>query len=273
MTDLDLEAAAEDGQGGRRNGAGQPATPGPQKRPTARRRRGVMREAEILAVTRRLISEGGYRKLTTLDIAKACGITEGAIFRYFATKQDLLAKVSELWFEELISGGSNLEHLTAPVDRLWHAIANFLTDIWREPELSRFVLMEMRYNADYRSTELYRLNRIYTGRIKSALQNAVDAGIFRDDIPVTLLRNMVIGTIEQATWSFLVSDNRTSEKGFEIQDVTNHIIAVICQGMETHVDRDRGQRLDRSLDHLEEVARKLDRLSRSIVDAPTNSAL
>jgi len=270
MASSNLENSTEDGQGGR-EGKRQPSPPGSKKRPTERRSRGVKREAEILAVTRRLISEGGYRKLTTLDIAKACGITEGAIFRYFATKQDLLAKVSELWFEELISGGSNLEHLTAPVDRLWHSIANFLTEIWREPELSRFVLMEMRYNADYRSTELYRLNRIYTGRIKSALQNAVDAGIFRDDIPVTLLRNMVIGTIEQATWSFLVSENRIAEKGFEIETVTNQIVSVICQGMETHVDRDRVQRLDRSLCHLEEVARNLDRLSRSIADPPMNS--
>src|SRR5690606_34991850 len=53
-----------------------------EKRPVQRLPRGK-RMAEIMAVTRRLIAEGGYRNLLTLDIARACGITEGAIFRYF----------------------------------------------------------------------------------------------------------------------------------------------------------------------------------------------
>lgn len=214
------------------------------------------RMAEIMAVTRGLIAAGGYRNLLTLDIAKACGITEGAIFRYFPSKRDLMSRVCEEWFGEMIEASETLIQYASPYERLWHAVAHHLTEIRREPELSRFVLMELRYESDYRSSRLYQLNRIYTGRIKNALQAAINAGMLRDDLPVSLLRNMVFGTIEHETWSFLLAENRAEDQ-FDVDTVTNQIVGVIWRGMapESETDRNVGRsaRIDRSIDRLESL--------------------
>lgn len=53
------------------------------------------RREEILAVASRLFSEKGYAATGTSDIARAVGVAEPTIYRYFGGKQDLYLQVLE----------------------------------------------------------------------------------------------------------------------------------------------------------------------------------
>lgn len=72
--------------------------PPPQGQPSRRRtapRKGDLREAAILDAAERQLSEGGADRITVETIASAAGITRGALYFYFGSKNDVLAALVE----------------------------------------------------------------------------------------------------------------------------------------------------------------------------------
>jgi AcrR family transcriptional regulator len=62
------------------------AVSGPARRQTKRR---------ILETSRRLFSERGYHRTTVRDIAEQVGVTDGALYRHFRSKRELLEALLE----------------------------------------------------------------------------------------------------------------------------------------------------------------------------------
>ena len=54
------------------------------------------RQLEIIAAAGQLISEDGYAKLTTKRLAERMHFSEAALYRHFASKEDILVKMLEL---------------------------------------------------------------------------------------------------------------------------------------------------------------------------------
>jgi len=86
--------------------------------------------------------------------------------------------------------------------------------------------MELRADPNYRSMYVYQLNRIYTNRITDVLKEAVALGLFRNDIPVRLVRNLIFGGIEHQTWAYLLG-----EGDFDVDLVADGIADLVYQGM------------------------------------------
>ena len=65
-----------------------------------KRRSTAIRSKEIVTAARKLISEFGSDKLTIREIARQTGITQGAVYRHFRSKKDILLKVIDNTFKE-----------------------------------------------------------------------------------------------------------------------------------------------------------------------------
>ncbi len=63
----------------------------------------ISRQEEILTAAVSVFSEKGYAGATTSEVAKAAGVAEGTIFRYFKTKKDLLTAIV-VKFAQSVSG-------------------------------------------------------------------------------------------------------------------------------------------------------------------------
>jgi TetR/AcrR family transcriptional regulator, fatty acid metabolism regulator protein len=182
--------------------------------------------AEIMAAARQVIAEKGYENALMSEIAERAGIVEGTLYRYFDNKRDLLSKVTDDWFEEVLSTDAVLPLISGTWHRLRHLIWRGLATIRRQPALSRYVLLELRRDPDYRSTRLFSLNRRFTSEVAELFEAAVSSGEFRSDVSITLLRDMVFGGIEHSTWKFL-----RGEGDFQIDDVADGIATVVYRGM------------------------------------------
>lgn len=62
----------------------------------SRQRRGAATRADIVGVARRLFSEHGYHTTSLADIQEATGLTKGAFYHHFRSKEDLALAVVEL---------------------------------------------------------------------------------------------------------------------------------------------------------------------------------
>lgn len=205
-----------------------------------------------MGVTRRMLAERGYENVVTTEVAQICGISEGTIFRYFPTKRDLLIKVAEAWFEEILSlPTAEAEHASRR-EQLRYEIGLALSTIRKEPSLTRFVFMELRPDPAYRSMHIYQLNRRFTSRIVDTIRMAMASGELRDDVSPQLLRNMVFGFIEHQTWAFL-----RKEGDFSVEEATDAITTVIWRGMAAAPEETRLERLDASIARLEGLVASL----------------
>lgn len=186
------------------------------------------RTAEIMAAAREVLAEVGYERFLPTDVAARCGISEASIYRYFSTKRELLTRVAEAWFIELLSIEPELAEHKDTYERLHYVVRYSLEVMLSEPALTRFIFTELRSDPDYRSTQIYEITRRFTGVVSHVVRDAIAVGDFHDDVNVTLLRDMIFGALEHQTWAFL-----RGEAGFSAEESAAGITCVIYRGMAT----------------------------------------
>jgi len=202
--------------------------PPPTSRPPTRRLPRDERISKIVEVTRAMLNEMGYDHIVTAEVAVRCGISEATIYKYFDSKRDLLIRVAEQWFEELLSEDQRSLKGRSALEALRQVVWRSLSVVRREPALTRFVLMDLRPDPAYRSMSVFALNHRFTSQVAEVLREGMRTGELRDDVPVNLLRNMIFGCIEHQTWAFL-----RGKADFSVDKVSEDIVTVIYRGMRT----------------------------------------
>jgi TetR/AcrR family transcriptional regulator, fatty acid metabolism regulator protein len=212
------------------------------------------RVADILQAARAVFAEKGYQEALMSDIAERAGVVEGSIYRFFANKRDLLVKMAEDWYEDILAHDDEMFGGVKGVwNRLRFLVHHHLLTIHREPALSRLVFQELRPDPDYRRTKLFQLNQAYTQRVVDLTKSAIASGEFRSDISPTLVRDMVYGAIEHRTWAFL-----RKEGDFDLEETADSITELVYCGLNARRERpsisETTVRLEAVADRLEALA-------------------
>ena len=186
------------------------------------------RIAGLVAASRTLLAEVGYERFLPAELAQRCGVSEATVYRYFPTKRELLVRVAETWFEEILDAlEPGVTQHEGTYERLRYVVRYAVEVVRREPTLTRFILNELRPDPAFRSTTIHRSNRRFTGVVRGVLADAVARGDYRDDVAVELLRDMIFGGIEHQAWAYL-----RGEGDFSIDRTTDGITTVIHRGMQ-----------------------------------------
>ncbi len=221
-----------------------------------------VRVAEIEVAARAELAEKGYERFVPSDVARRCGVSEATIYRYFPTKRDLLIKVAEDWFAEVLEIEPEVEKHRDVQSRLRHVIWWSLSTIRREPALTRFVLMDLRPDPAYRSMRIFELNRRFTSTVVAIVRDAVAVGTFRAGVAPEVVRDMIYGAIEHRTWSYLRGDG-----DFDVDETADGIASVILRGVFNEPLSDAAvlapvvARLEKDADSLREEIRRLRKLT------------
>lgn len=188
------------------------------------------RIAELVAAARTLLAEVGYERFLPAEVARRCGVSEATVYRYFPTKRELLVRVAETWFDEiLVALEPGVTQQESTYERLHYVVRYAVEVVRREPTLTRYIVNDLRPDPQFRSTSIYQLNRRFTGIVRRVLRDAVERGEFRDDVDVELLRDMIFGGIEHQAWAYL-----RGEGDFSTDRTTEGITTVIYRGMAAH---------------------------------------
>jgi TetR/AcrR family fatty acid metabolism transcriptional regulator len=209
------------------------------------------RVLDIMLAARAVFTEKGYNDALISEIAERAGVVDGSIYRFFTNKRDLLVRVVEHWYEEMLARD---EEQFASVRGTWNRIRfvvhHHLLSIRREPALSRLVFQELRPDQGYRKTRLFQLNQSYTHRLVEIVRTAAADGELRSDVSPALVRDLVYGCIEHVTWAFL-----RNEGDFEAEKAADDITDVVYRGLLR-----RSPTNDRFVDALTRIEAAADRL-------------
>jgi AcrR family transcriptional regulator len=182
--------------------------------------------SDITEAARAVFEEKGYQDALLSEIAERAGVVEGTIYRYFDSKRDLLVRVMEQWFDELLAENQDIPAIGGTHERLRALVGRHLMSIRRRPALSRMMFMEIRPDPGYRASRLYELNRAYTHQVAEIVRHGVAIGEFAADVPAALVRDMLYGCIEHHTWAFL-----RGEGDFAVDATTDAIVTLLHRGL------------------------------------------
>ncbi len=206
---------------------------------------------EILAAAQKLFCEKGYEQAAMSEIAARVGVVEGTIYKYFATKRELLLKVLEHWYEEMFGDYSrDLAGIHGDRARLRLLVWRHLRSIRDYPLLCRLMFREVRSEQDYHGSDLHGMNRRYTQFLTTVIKEGMEAGEFRRDVPLALMRDLVYGGIEHHSWNFICGRGK-----LDVDRVADQIVALLCEGIAAASQQDIRQEMQR----LNQIASRIEK--------------
>lgn len=153
------------------------------------------RREEIVLAVLRIIGERGLTSLSTSSLAEEVGVTTGALFRHFHSREEILAEVVRhalARIEETFP-----EDSLPPLERLRQLAINRVRLLSENPGLSWLLRSEQAYlELPEASVELLR-DAVKRSRrfLLDALREGAQRGEIRDDIEPELLLVPILGTI------------------------------------------------------------------------------
>jgi len=156
------------------------------------------RQAEIVATMVRLSAERSPADITTTDIAKAMKVTQGALFRHFATKEAIRLAVVE-WIEEDLMLELMAAKESAP-DALTALKAMFMAHVAfakAYPGAPRLIFGELQQPAE--SPVKQRVQQImqrYRQTLSQTLAAAIEAKLIRSNVDCPSAAALFLGAIQ-----------------------------------------------------------------------------
>jgi len=156
------------------------------------------RQEQIIQVAVDLAGERGMQGVTTQDMADAMGLTQGAIFRHFPSK-DAIWLAAMNWVRERLMGvlGAAAEGAGDPLDaleRMFYAHVNFIA---KHPAIPRMVFSgQMLHDNPKLKALVQEILSGYEARLAALLRAAREAGLARADLDEQSAAILFIGMIQ-----------------------------------------------------------------------------
>lgn len=156
------------------------------------------RQAEIIATMVRLSAECSPADITTTDIAKAMNVTQGALFRHFASKEAIRLAVVE-WIEahlmfELIAAKESAPDALTALKAMFMAHVGFAT---AHPGAPRLIFGELQQPAESPVKQRVQLiMQRYRQTLSQTLAAAVEARLIRASVDCPSAAALFLGAIQ-----------------------------------------------------------------------------
>lgn len=163
--------------------------------------RGSVPERLLDAATR-LFAERGFEGTSVQQVVTAAGVTKGAMYHYFGSKDDLLyevyARVLRMQTAHLVEISSR----EAPVsERVHAAAADVIVTTVANLDDSTIFFRSMHQLAPEKQLSVRAERRKYHELFRSMIEQGQREGVFRDDVPADLIVDYYFGSVHHlSTW-------------------------------------------------------------------------
>lgn len=207
----------------------------------------VTKIEKILNAAEEIMSEKGLQNSSIAEIAKRARVTDSLIYNYFKGKEDLLFSIPGRRMKEVLKDLlEQLQGIPDPISRLskmiWFHL--YFNDTYRG--YARLLLLECRSNRNFYHHEAYPLIRQYAGVMIGILEDGVERQIFRSDVDMRLVRDIIFGVLDWEVLSCLAS-HEIKETVPDLEDILNLILPMITiTTKEKHMELDKSSRILRA---------------------------
>lgn len=183
---------------------------------------------KIVQALTQLLIQKDFNSITTAEIAKTAGVTEGLIYKYFNDKRDLLYKVLlELFELFLLRMKKDLSGTEGALNKLRTVIRFSLYWYDRQRVFTRILLIEVRNSPDFFKSDAYqKCVREYSKIIIDIINEGIQNGEIHKSIKPAVIRQVIQGSIEHACLPGIIFDRKISP-----ESVADDLCRIIFMGI------------------------------------------
>ena len=230
---------------------------------SAPRKRIEQKEQDILKSASQLFTELGFNATSTKKIAQNAGVSEGTVFNYFASKNDILiAVISEMYAELTENAKNGIAQYSSTLERVQFLAENHvritagdnalllrLIYVYMNTDLHLFEHLE--------TTALYKLNHSYTKIFDGVILEGIRHGEIRDDTNLSAIRDLFFGGLEYAMRTLMLKSKMSDIEKY-VTDIVMPLWESIKINKTSTLQETDSASLEKAISRLESVAKKLE---------------
>lgn len=156
------------------------------------------------------IAENGYHQAQVSKIAKQAGVADGTIYLYFKNKEDILVSVFR---EKMALFMDNLRPVLEDgqmpsEEKLFRMIENHFSVLYSDRHLAIVTQLELRQSNKELRLKINEVLKDYLAMLDRILQEGIERGEFEEEMDIRLARQMVFGTIDEISTSWVMNDQK-----------------------------------------------------------------
>jgi len=222
------------------------------------------RERVILDAAARLFATSGFHATSTRRIAGAARVSEGTVFHYFGSKNELMLAILDRFYHGTLNprAAGILDTIMDTRDRLRslalaHVEALAADSALMLRLLQVYVGVDLEFMDRGDPSPLRTLNREYVSHLDRILREGMERGDLRADLELRPLRDLFFGSLEYGLRTHLVRHGEA-----RLDDCVDALLDPIWRGIaaDDTAASDPGttiERLERAADRLERAADSL----------------
>ncbi|MFT7286176.1 MAG: TetR/AcrR family fatty acid metabolism transcriptional regulator [Halieaceae bacterium] len=223
------------------------------------------RERAILGAATELFASAGFHATSTRKIAAAAGVSEGTIFHYFGSKNELMLGILDHFYNDVLNphAAEILDTVMDTRGRLHSMALHHVTSLAADSALMMrllqvYVGVDLEYLGQSQDSPIRSLNRRYVGYLDRIVREGIERGEIRKDVDTRLARDLYFGTLEYGMRTHLYrhgAQGLDSHVGLLLEPIWRSLAAAnAAPGTEEHLSA----RLETACSRLEAVAQALE---------------
>ncbi len=147
-------------------------------------------------VALRLFAEKGFESTSVQDVVSAAGVTKGAMYHYFGSKDDLLAEIYTRVLRMQMERLTSFVEQEGPVaDRVFAAAADVVVTTIEHLDSTTVFFRSLHQLSKAKADEVRRERRRYHDDFRGMVVEGQQSGVFRDDIQADLVVDYFFGSV------------------------------------------------------------------------------
>lgn len=147
-----------------------------------------------------LFGEKGFHATSVQSIVDRAGVTKGAFYHHFDTKDDVLALIHDEYLDAAVEGLERaLDSSEDPTEQLRAVVRESVLSVVRFHSHVAVYFQERRYLKGDRGDEIHRRRDAVEGAIAEIIRRGADDGVFAKEIDP---RIAVFGIVGMTAWTY-----------------------------------------------------------------------
>jgi AcrR family transcriptional regulator len=195
-----------------------------------KRRDGLQRQSQVMAIALRLFSKKGYHATSIDDIIKEAGIVKGTFYLHFESKYDLLEKIVDSYLQILLEALKLLDiSMPKPLPEVKEFYYQISSRLMENDDLKHFIKIFLRDAMSLDEKSLSKLNAFFNEMvniISQYIKRAQEEGRVVKDIDPLITSYSIIGSVKEVLFHLAVL-----EENLDIKTTLNTLMDVYFKGM------------------------------------------